>query len=235
MNNTVEALKKKGYKVTVFQNGLEAVEYLKKSIKGKTISFGGSQTLTSLGVKDALAIHNTIYSPDFPPAGETFQSIATKGMTSDVFLLSANAVSEDGDIVNIDGYGNRLSGSLFGHEKVYYIIGKNKIGGSLEEAIHRAKNTAAPKNALRLHRNTPCALAVKERLEEQYRGRFSVEGDIDQQQWESFISGLDDVELATHCYDCKSPERICSSLLVHMKKPSSMEAEVIVILEPLGF
>lgn len=235
IQNVRVKLENKGYQVTVCKTKQEAAQYLSKTIKGKTIGFGGSQTLTELDLRQILAENNTLYVPDFAPAGETSRSIATKAMDTELFFLSANAVSEDGDIVNIDGTGNRLAGSLFGHEKVYYIIGENKIGGTLEEAIQRARNIASPKNALRLHRKTPCAMAVVQQLEQKYREEFSVEGQIDQLEWQRFIEGLDEAELNTHCYDCKSSQRICSSLLVHLTKPKSMEAEVIIVQEPVGF
>ena len=79
------------------------------------------------------------------------------GMTTDVFLTSVNAASESGELVNIDGSGNRTAGTLFGHKKVYFVLGENKIVPTLEDAIWRAKNIAAPKNAERLKLKTPCA------------------------------------------------------------------------------
>lgn len=230
-----EKLEGKDYTVSVFNTSVDAVQYLKESIKGKTIGFGGSQTLTDLNLRTVLADYNTVYVPDFAPEGETFRSTAMKAMDTDIFLLSANAVSEDGAIINIDGTGNRLAGSLFGHEKVFYIIGQNKIGGTLEEAVSRARNIAGPKNALRLHCKTPCAMAVVQRLESAFREKHGMDGDIDQLEWQKFIECLDEKELDTHCYDCKSPQRICGSLLIHLVCPHGMKAEVVIIKEPLGF
>ena len=228
-------LEEKGYAVSVFPTMKEAAAYLNETVRGKRVTFGGSQTLTDLDLRHSLAEHNTVYVPDFPREGENFRTTAMAGMDADVYFLSANAVSADGDIINIDGTGNRLAGSLYGHEKVYYIIGMNKVGGTLEEAIDRARNVASPKNALRLHRNTPCALAVRDRLEAEFRTEYGVTGDIDQLEWQKFIEGLDAERLGTHCYDCKSPDRICRSLLVHLTRPKSAEAEVVLIEEPMGF
>lgn len=73
-------------------------------------------------------------------------------------MTSVNGLTEDGVIVNIDGTGNRVAGSLFGHKKVYYIVGKNKIASDIEAAIWRARNIAAPKNSARLGLRTPCAV-----------------------------------------------------------------------------
>lgn len=235
IKKVTEALEKKGYKVTRFQTGSEAVIYLRDSIKGKTIGFGGSQTLTELNLRHVLAKNNSVYVPDFPPEGETFHSTALKASNTDIFLLSANAVSEEGDIINIDGIGNRLAGSLFGHDKAIYIIGMNKIGGTLEEAVSRARNVASPKNALRFRYKTPCARAVVQHLEDEFRKEFHVTGEIDQLEWQRFIEGLNESQLNTHCYNCKSPQRICGSLLIHMRKPDGMDAEVIIVDEDLGF
>ena len=235
IDKTIDALERKGYKVTTFKRGEEVVRYLQDSLKGLTLGFGGSQTLTELDLRHALAENNTVYVPDFPPENETFRSTAAKASNANVFLLSANAVSDEGDIINIDGTGNRLAGSLFGPGKVIYILGKNKIGGTLEEAVHRARNIAAPKNALRLHRKTPCAMAVVKNLEMKFRKKYNVDGQIDQIEWQRFIENLGEAELNTHCYDCKSPQRICGSLLIHMIKPHGMEVEVIIIDEEKGF
>lgn len=235
MEKTMEEFERKGYKVIKFQTGKEAVEYLKSSITGKTVGFGGSQTLTQLDLRHVLAEENQVYVPDFPSEGETFDSTARKASNTDIFLLSANAVSKEGDIINIDGIGNRLAASLFGPGKVIYVIGKNKIGGTLEEAISRARNIASPKNALRFRHKTPCAMAVIKCLEKEFREKYHVTGEIDQLEWQRFIEKLDESELNTHCYNCKSPSRICGSLLVHMRKPDGVETEVIIIDEDFGF
>ena len=79
-------------------------------------------------------------------------------MTSDVYLTSVNGLAETGELINIDGTGNRVSGELFGHKKVYFIVGRNKLAPTYEEALRRARNVASPKNAQRLGVKTPCAV-----------------------------------------------------------------------------
>lgn len=79
-------------------------------------------------------------------------------LTADVFLTSANGVAQSGEIINIDGNCNRVAGELYGHEKVYIIVGKNKIAPDFDKALWRARNIAAPKNAMRLNKHTPCAV-----------------------------------------------------------------------------
>ena len=77
---------------------------------------------------------------------------------ADVYLLSANAIAENtGEILNIDGTGNRVASSLFGHRKVYLVAGRNKVSPDYDSALWRLRNVVAPKNAQRLGRKTPCA------------------------------------------------------------------------------
>lgn len=82
-----------------------------------------------------------------------------KGVTAPVYISSANGVAETGELVNIDGTGNRVAATLYGPEKVYFIVGLNKLAPTLEAAIWRARNIASPLNAKRLNRKTPCALS----------------------------------------------------------------------------
>ena len=77
---------------------------------------------------------------------------------STVYMLSANAAAETGQIINIDGTGNRVSSSLYGHKRVWFVVGSNKIAPTYDEALWRARNIAAPKNAQRLGVKTPCAV-----------------------------------------------------------------------------
>ena len=231
-NQTIkEKLEQKGYTVSVFDTAAKAVEYLRETVEGQTIGFGGSVTLAQMDLKNVLAEKNTMLVSDKPAVGDSFRTTAIAAMTADLYFLSANAVSDEGEIVNVDGTCNRISGSLFGHKKVYYVISTDKIGGTLEQAIERARNYAAPRNAIRLGRETPCALAVKDRLEAAYRKQYGE----DRSKWADFIGSLTEEELGTHCYDCQSPQRICSSVLVHLKRPNSCPAEVILIREPLGY
>lgn len=75
-----------------------------------------------------------------------------------MYLSSVNALAETGEIVNIDGAGNRVASTLYGHKKVYLIISRNKLAADYDGALWRARNVAAPKNAQRLNRKTPCAI-----------------------------------------------------------------------------
>ena len=155
----VQALTRQGYEVTIFDTGAAAAEYLDKAIDGKTVGFGDSETMLSMGLYDKLATHNEVHDPMHRPEGESFRATARKTLLTDVFLTSLNAMSETGELVNIDGTGNRVAGSLFGHEKVYFVVGLNKLCPTLDDAIYRARNVAAPQNSARHGFSNPCAVA----------------------------------------------------------------------------
>ena len=155
----VQTLTRRGYEVTIFDTGAAAAEYLDKAIDGKTVGFGDSETMLSMGLYDKLATHNEVHDPMHRPEGESFRATARKTLLTDVFLTSLNAMSETGGLVNIDGTGNRVAGSLFGHEKVYFVVGLNKLCPTLDDAIYRARNVAAPQNSARHGFSNPCAVA----------------------------------------------------------------------------
>lgn len=153
----IEALKKNfeshKFRTQFFQTKEEAASYLKESIHGKTVGFGGSITSQELGLYEVLSADNTVCWHWKEPGRETLLN----AQNADIYILSANGVSESGELVNIDGTGNRVAASLFGPKKVYYVIGKNKIAPDLSSAMKRARDVAASKNAVRLDRKTPCA------------------------------------------------------------------------------
>ena len=147
-------LEDRGYAVRVFGSGAEAAAYLDGAVDGKTVGFGGSMTLDQLGLYDALGRHNTVVWHWKQEAGLARR----EAMFTQVYLTSANGLAETGEILNIDGIGNRVAATLFGHEKVYFVIGRNKLAPTYDEALWRARNIASPKNAQRLGKKTPCAV-----------------------------------------------------------------------------
>lgn len=157
IEKTIENLKRNGYQVSVFDTSAEAAAYLNQSIDGKSVGFGGSITLQDLGIYDMLAEHNACYW-HWPKSGKAVPDIVKAAAEADVYLTSVNALSENGEMVNIDGTGNRVASTLYGHEKVYFVLGVNKITEDLPSAIDRARNVASPLNAKRLGRKTPCAI-----------------------------------------------------------------------------
>lgn len=136
----VQALEKNRYSVSCFDTREAAADYLDSRIDGKTVGFGDSATLLSMGLPERLASHNEVHSPMHENDIGRFIEAAGECLQTQVFLTSANAVAESGELVNLDGTGNRVSGSLFGHEKVYFVVGWNKMETTLERAIWRARN-----------------------------------------------------------------------------------------------
>ena len=155
VEKALSALRENGFDARWFATAAEAADALCAEVKGKTVGIGGSVTVEQLGVYDRLSRENTVYWHWCQPAAEAIR----QAEQSQVYLLSANAVSETGALVNIDGTGNRVAASLYGREHVIYLVGVNKLAPTLEAAIDRARNVAAPLNARRLHCQTPCALA----------------------------------------------------------------------------
>ena len=149
-------LRDKGYVVTIFETADEAVKYLNTKIDHQTVGFGGSVTLKEIGLYDALQGHNTVFW-HWMPDGKTVQETRLAASNAAIYISSANGLSETGEIINIDGNCNRVASIFYGHEKVYLVIGKNKLAKDYDSALHRARNIAAPLNAKRLGAKTPCA------------------------------------------------------------------------------
>ena len=187
-----KSLEERGFTVTRFDTAAQAADYLNAALDGKSVGIGGSVTIQEMGLAERLREHAQVL---WHWAGSTTQDAAG----AQVYLTSVNGAAETGELINIDGTGNRVASGLFGHEKVYFIVGRNKVAPDYDAALWRARNIAAPKNAQRLNRKTPCA----------------AKGD--------------------RCYDCKSPERICRALVVYWEKPNSMDMEVVLVDEDLGY
>lgn len=148
--NTVgRAFTRHGFVFSYFEKKEQAQDYLIKMCAGKTVSLGGSMTLRDLGFPDNFKLDTNVHWHWITP-GEYFQN-------PDIYLASANALSETGEIVNIDGSCNRVAGTLFGAKHCVFVCGTNKLCPSLEAAVRRARDVAAPLNAKRLGINTPCA------------------------------------------------------------------------------
>ena len=157
----MDALKKnleaRGFRVSVFGTAAEAADYLDAAIDGKTVGLGGSVTLRDMGVYERLSSHNEVFWHWAIPEGKTAAEMREAGARAEIYLSSVNGLAETGEIVNIDGTCNRIAAILYGHERVYLVVGRNKIAPDYESALFRARNIAAPKNAQRLSMNTPCA------------------------------------------------------------------------------
>ena len=185
-------LEAEGFTVSCFGTAAQAADYLDAALDGKTIGIGGSVTIRDMGLAERLSTHARVY-------WHWNEDALEQAASAQVYLTSVNGLAETGELINIDGTGNRVASGLYGHEKVYFVVGRNKIAPDYDAALWRARNIAAPKNAQRLQVDTPCA----------------AKGD--------------------KCYDCKSPDRICRALVVYWEKPKSMDMEVVLIDEDLGY
>lgn len=153
-----ENLEKKGYQVAIFDTKEAASEYLDSQIDGISVGIGGSVTLHQMEVFEKLSKHNTVFWHDEKPEDMTVMETRTAAIRAEVYISSVNGISENGEIVNIDGTGNRVAAISFGPSKIYLVIGANKVASDFEAALYRARNVAAPLNAKRLNRKTPCAI-----------------------------------------------------------------------------
>ena len=132
--------------------------------KDETIAWGGSVTVDELGLKKYLSENGyKLINRDAAKTKEEKRDLVLKGLGADVFLMSSNAITEDGELVNIDGHGTRIVALCYGPKKVIVIAGMNKVVKTLDDAISRARNFAAPVNAKRCSNffdiNTPCLTA----------------------------------------------------------------------------
>ncbi len=141
----VESLKKRGFEAEYAATREDAVRLvLAEAVGAESVGWGGSETVKELGLREAMA--------------DAGKEIRDHQIEMDLFLLSANAVTLDGRIVNIDGRGNRVAASISGPKRVVYLIGRNKIvDGGIDAAICRIKRFACAPNCRRLGKRTPCA------------------------------------------------------------------------------
>lgn len=147
---TVQSLERRGFTVRCFDTARQAADYLDGEIDHSSVAFGGSVTLQQMGLYPRLSAHNQVIW--HWEGGNIRDAIAT-----DVYVTSVNGLAETGEIINIDGTGNRVASTLFGHQRVYFVVGANKIAPDYDAALWRARNIASPKNAQRLGKKTPCA------------------------------------------------------------------------------
>lgn len=163
IDNTLSALERNGFDVEYYSSSEEAIAGVLGMVPdGAVVGLGGSVTLREMGLVEALEARD-LNLADHWKAGsegaspEEVMKVRRTHINSDVFITGTNAVTETGELVNIDGTGQRVAAMIFGPKKVIVVAGVNKITGDLEEGLWRASNVAAPMNARRLHPKTPCA------------------------------------------------------------------------------
>lgn len=155
----VENLKKRHFDAYYCDNAEETVKKVIELIpEGSTVSWGGSATLKELGLTTVFNEGNyNALDRDKAKDVHEMHEVFRQSFFADFYLSSANAISEDGVIYNIDRTGNRLAAICFGPKHVIIIAGVNKIAGSEDAALERARKVAAPINVLRLNADVPCA------------------------------------------------------------------------------
>ena len=139
----------------------EAVRQVSSLIAdGSSVTWGGSMTIRDMGLPQILRDRGTldVLDRDLVSDREEVVRIYERAFTADVYLSSANAISEDGIIVNIDGNGNRVAAITWGPKKVIFVIGLNKVAQTVEAALQRARSTASTTNAARFEIQTPCQI-----------------------------------------------------------------------------
>ena len=142
-----------GYVTSVFTTKEEAADHICAAIADTTVGIGGSMSVEQMGLYDRLRENNRVYWH----WKQDRQEALTGAAAAEIYICSINGAAETGELVNVDGCGNRLAASTYGKKKVYLIVSENKIAPTLEEAIHRARNSAGPMNARRYNLGTPCA------------------------------------------------------------------------------
>ncbi len=151
--------RKRNFDAFYFHDKAGALEYLISEFKvGKTITWGGSLTINEIGIKELIRKRDLhIIDRDTAVTHEEKHRMHLESFSCDYYLMSSNAVTRDGKLVNIDGIGNRVAALIYGPAAVYVIVGVNKICKDEDEALERVRNLTAPKNAIRLKRSTPSA------------------------------------------------------------------------------
>lgn len=125
----------------------------------KLVSWGGSATVDALGVKEALKERGQpMLDRAQAKTPEESSKMMKAALTCDVYLLSTNALTADGQLVNLDGTGNRVAALIYGPDQVIVVAGMNKVTADLDTAVSRVRNLAAPMNAQRFQRGTPCCV-----------------------------------------------------------------------------
>ncbi len=156
-NALTKALSSRGFLPEVLDTAEEAKAAALAIIGSKSVGIGGSVTVREMQLAEALQANGNAVYWHWLAAKEAKQAARDKALAADVYMCSANALTADGRLVNIDGTGNRAAGLIYGPHEVVVIVGKNKIVGSLDEALARIKRDACPQNARRLGLDTPCA------------------------------------------------------------------------------
>ncbi len=210
LERVAEALRRNRMDVTCVSSAAEVVPTLRKMLKtGNTVAVGGSRTLEECNVLPLLRGGEYTFYDRYVPGltPEQVREVFLASLSADVYLCSANAVTEQGEVYCVDGNANRIAALCYGPRTVVLVVGRNKIVKDIAAAQYRVKSVAAPKNTARLGCNTPCA-----------------------------NSGICCAANSPVAADgCASPDRICCSYLTLGHQRTAGRIKVILVDEDLGF
>lgn len=213
IKSLMEKLENNNMKPYYCETGSEAKELVLSLIKaGDTVTNGGSVTMKEIGVMDAVKNRADITYLDRNAEGltaEEVKEIYKKAFFADVYLMSTNALTLNGELYNVDGNSNRVAALLYGPESVIVVCGINKIVENLDEAVMRVKKIAAPRNTVRLHTGSYCENAG-ECMSLKNDGAFMCDG-------------------------CKGSGRICCNYVVSAQQRHKDRIKVIIVNENLGY
>lgn len=210
INKVMENLEKNGIKPYFVQTREEVVPLVKTLIKkGESVSNGGSQSLKETGVMDLLNCGDYDFIDRTGLEGEELRQAYIRAFGCDTFFCSSNAVTENGELYNVDGNSNRVACIVYGPKQVIMVVGVNKIVKDINEAINRVKTVAAPANTVRLSCKTPCQATGK------------------------CVSLNKESPLI--CDGCASEQRVCCNYVVSAKQRHKNRIKVILVNENLGY
>lgn len=161
-SETINNLNKRNFCASIYPNEKNAIEYILQIIPANaSIGFGGSVTVQQIGLINKLKDRgNILYHRDYNTEFSK-EELYQKMHTADWYIASANAITKTGEIINIDGRGNRIGEMVNGPKNILVVAGSNKIVSTIEDGIYRTRNVASPKNCVRLSKRTPCAVTGK--------------------------------------------------------------------------
>ena len=163
LGDTAAALKKNGFEVLTFEDSPSAIKHILALIgSGKKVGMGGSMTVQALGLPEALKKAGNEIITHAPGMSED-ERMETwlKAQAADFYLASPQAITAKGEMLFLDGNGNRAAAVIYGPGRVILIAGANKIVGTMDEGLWRMRNVAAIANNIRLKKNNPCVKTGK--------------------------------------------------------------------------
>lgn len=210
IEKTMKNLRKNNMAAYYVEKKEQVVPLIKEIVpQGSSVSNGGSESLVECGVFDLLESGYYDFIDRRKYDAETVRECYIKAFGCDAFFCSSNAVTENGELYNVDGNSNRVACIVYGPEKVIMVVGKNKIVPDIEAAVKRVKKISAPLNTKRLHCKTPC-----------------------ESTGECLSLAKDGAGI---CAGCQSPQRICCNYVVSARQRHKNRINVIIVGEELGY